>query len=405
MEVQNQMKNSLRRAITVTAVAATALSLASLPALASTKKAGNPDPYFTWDTQLKQSATIAGAGSSFAAPLQNAAQAEYQSRDSNATISAYQAVGSGTGETDIVKKLVDWGGSDVPMAQSDINSKEPAGANYSVSQFLQVPIGLGGVGIAYNVPGLSSKVKLNLTAAVLASIYEGKITTWNNSAIEALNKGVKLPDKKIVVVARGDSSGTTYIFTNFLNAAAPSVWTTAPSKSPLVLPSGGLNPQLNGGVANDIASTPGAIGYVEYSYILLNGKLASGTANILNKSGKYVAPSTKSIATAAAADPNVSSTAFSIVNEPGAGAYPIVGYTWAIIWKVSQINDNEGTLLVKYLDWLSHSGTGGAIGGQNIAAEQGYVPLPANIQALATKTLLQCTGGANHAVLLQKSAS
>ena len=123
-------------------------------------------------------------------------------------------------------------------------------------------------------------MKLNLTAAVLANIYEGKITTWNNSAIEALNKGVKLPDKKIVVVARGDSSGTTYIFTNFLNAGAPSVWTTAPSKSPLVLPSGGLNPQLNGGVANDIASTPGAIGYVEYSYILLNGKLASGTANI-----------------------------------------------------------------------------------------------------------------------------
>jgi phosphate transport system substrate-binding protein len=240
---------------------------------------------------------------------------------------------------------------------------------------------------------------------VIAEIYQGKITTWNNAAIQGLNKGVKLPSRKIVVVARGDSSGTTYIFTNWLNAAAPSVWTTAPSKAALVLPSGGLNPQGNGGVANSIAGTAGAIGYVEYSYILLNGKLASGTANILNKSGKFVAPSTKSIAVAAAVNPNVSATSFSIVNEPGAGSYPIVGYTWAIVWKVSQINDNQGTLLVKYLDWLSHSGTGASIGGQNIAAEQGYVPLPANIQALATKSLLQVTGGANHAVLLQKSAS
>jgi phosphate transport system substrate-binding protein len=375
--------------------------MVAVPALAGTRSAKTSgDPYLAADTRLNKAATIGGAGSTFAAPLQNAAQAFYQARNTNATINGYQAVGSGTGESDILKKVVDWGGSDVPMTQTDINSKETSGDKYTVSEFLQVPIGLGGVAIPYNVPGLSAKTTLTLTAAVLAQIYEGSVKYWDSPAIKGLNPNVKLPHIEIVVVARADSSGTTYIFTNFLRSAAPAVWTTPPSKTPLTLPAGGIAGSGNAGVAADIENTPNSIGYVEYSYVLLNTSLLKGVAAIVNRAGQALLPSTASIAAAAAAKPDVTATNFPIVWQPGKATYPIAGYTWAVIWKQNQTNDAEGTLLVKYLDWLSHSGAvNGTTGGQDVAALQGYVPLPANIQALARTTLLEVTGSKGQVLL------
>ena len=387
-----RIHRTVRLALTTAAVAVTALSMVAVPALAGTRSAKTSgDPYLAADTRLNKSATIGGAGSTFAAPLQNAAQAAYEARTPNATINGYQAVGSGTGESDILKKVVDWGGTDVPMAQSDINKDEPAGTDYTTADFLQIPIGLGGVAIPFNVPGLSVK-KLVLTASVLANIYLGKITQWNSGAIQALNPKVKLPKTRIIVVARGDSSGTTYIFTNFLHAAAPSIWTTLASKTPLALPTDGIAGNGNAGVAADIENTPDSIGYVEFSYLLLNPGLLKGVAAIINKAGKAIVPSINGIALAAASKPDISSTAFSIVYAPGAETYPIAGYTWAIIWKNQTTSLAEGTLLVKYLDWLSHSGSiDGITAGQDVAALQGYVPLPTNVQALARTTLFQCT--------------
>ncbi len=387
------MKRTVRLGFATTAVVFSAIALAAVSALpgagASTKSVS--DPYLAADVQLSTPATIGGAGSTFQAPLENAAQALYQARNTNATINGYQAVGSGTGEADIIKKLVDWGGTDVPMAQSDINKDEPTGTDYTTADFLQIPIGLGGVAIPFNVPGLSVK-KLVLTASVLANIYLGKITQWNSGAIQALNPKVKLPKTRIIVVARGDSSGTTYIFTNFLHAAAPTVWTTGPAKTALTLPPDGIAGSGNAGVASDIENTPNSIGYVEYSYVLLNPSLLKGVAAIVNKSGDAVTPSIAGISLAAAARPKISATGFSIVFQWGAKTYPIVGYTWAVIWKAQQTSLAEGTLLVKYLDWLSHSGAvDGTTAGQDVAALQGYVPLPANIQALARATLLKCT--------------
>jgi phosphate transport system substrate-binding protein len=180
--------------------------MVAVPALAGTRSAkASGDRYLAADTLLNKSATIGGAGSTFAAPLQNAAQAAYGARTTNATINGYQAVGSGTGESDILKKVVDWGGTDVPMSQTDIYQKEPSGYNIRASAFVEVPIALGGVAIPYNLSGLNSKTSLTLTAQVLAGIYEGHITNWNSSAIQGLNPKVKLPDNKIVVVARADS--------------------------------------------------------------------------------------------------------------------------------------------------------------------------------------------------------
>jgi phosphate transport system substrate-binding protein len=395
-----KMKRTVRLVLTTAVVVTSALSLAAVPGLAGASAAKATDHYLAADTRLNFSATISGAGSTFAAPLENAAQALYQARTANATLNGYQAVGSGTGETDLLKGLVDWGGSDVPLAQSDINKDEPSGSHFTVGQFLQIPIGLGGVAIPYNVPGLKAGTTLTMTASLLGWIYEGKITRWNSSKIKALNPKIKLPNAKIVVVARGDSSGTTYIFTNFLHVAAPNVWKTSPSKTALTLPNGGIAGAGNAGVAADVQNTKNSIGYVEYSYLLLNPSLLRGVAAIINKSRKAVLPSIAGIALAAAARPKVSSTAFSIVYEPGLKSYPIAGYTWAIIFKSNRTNDHEGTLLVKYLDWLSHSGAvNGTVAGQEVAALQGYVPLPAKIQVLARTTLLKCHGSHDQTLL------
>ena len=301
-----------------------------------------------------------GAGSTFAAPLQNAAQALYQARNINASINGYQGVGSGTGETDILKKVVDWGGSDVPMSQADINSKEPSGDNYTVSQFLQVPIGLGGVAIPYHVPGLTAKTTLTLTAAVLANIYLGHIKYWNSPAIKALNPKVSLPHNQIVVVARADSSGTTYIFTDFLRREGYDGVANFGLEDPVdAARRGGSRAAGTRGSRADVENTPNSIGYVEYSYVLLNPSLLKGVATIVNieerqRGGTSVDSRYRGPAAAAKAD--VTATNFSIVWQPGKTTYPIAGYTWAIIWKQNQTIDAEGTLLVKYLDWLSHSG-------------------------------------------------
>ncbi|MFZ2056147.1 MAG: phosphate ABC transporter substrate-binding protein PstS [Acidimicrobiales bacterium] len=399
-----RMHRTVRLVLATTAVVVTALSLVAVPALAGTRSAKTPkDWYLAADTRLTTPATIGGAGSTFAAPLQNAAQVFYQTRTNNASINGYQAVGSGTGESDVIKKLVDWGGTDVPMSQGDISKNEPSGDKYTPTDFLQVPIALGGVAIPYNVPGLTAKTTLTLTAKVLAEIYMGDVKWWNSAAIKALNPKVKLPHNKIVVVARGDSSGTTYIFTNFLYNAVPTLWTTRPSKAALTLPSGGIAGSGNAGVAADVENTPNSIGYVEYSYVLLNPGLLKGVAAIVNREGKALTPSTASIAAAAAAKPDISATNFYIVWMPRKAAYPIAGYTWAIVWKHNQTSDAEGTLLVKYLDWLSHSGAvNRTTAGQDVAALQGYVPLPANIQALARTTLLKVVGSHGQ-VLLTKT--
>ena len=215
------------------------------------------------------------------------------------------------------------------------------------------------------------------------------------------------------------SSGTSYIFTNFLATSTKSTvgkgpWPYAPTKSEISTyastPSYAVAAAHNGGVAAAVASTKDSIGYIEYSYILLNKKLAGSVADILNGDGKYLAPSVKGIQADAALFPHVSATNFAIVFGKSATAYPIAGYTWAVVWKQQNATDTDtssnsvaattGTLLVKYLDWLSHTGTKSTgIAGQDIAAEDGYVALPTNVQSLATSTLLLVTSSTNKKLL------
>ena len=215
---------------------------------------------------------------------------------------------------------------------------------------------------------------------MIARIFLGQITNWRDPAIAALNPKVDLPNQGINVVHRSDSSGTTYIFSNYL-ASVDSTWASKVGIGKTLDWPVGVGAQGNPGVATAVGQTPYSIGYVERSYSA--GPLLDFAA-IRNRAGLYSVPYAASIAAAAAQKPNISATNFSIVNEPGPNSYPISGYSWALVY-VHQPNQNIGTALVNLIEWLTHDG-------QAYAASIGYVALPKNIQALAHSSLDQVIG-------------
>jgi phosphate transport system substrate-binding protein len=311
-------------------------------------------------------ATLTGAGSTFDQPLFARQFYDYNRANSKVTTN-YAAVGSGTGETEILAGSVNFGASDVP---------EPAGTTGSGGAILQVPVVLGGIAMAYNEPCLGAHTRL--TGTQITQIFAGKITDWNtiNNACPA--------GSNIVPVHRSDSSGTTNAFTHYMNAVDPTDWTSPNVGKTSAGWVGGLGGNGNAGVAGDVAGTPGSIGYVELAYALQSGL---NYAAVQNSSGAFILPSESSVAADAADFPNVSPTNYLIVNGPGAGSYPISTYSWVIVFQ-KQSNTNNGIALGKMLNWMATTG-------QSDAAAIGYVALPPNIQALATSTikLMQNSGG------------
>lgn len=311
---------------------------------------------------------IVGAGSTFDFPFFSKAFYEYGDKHPDVTVN-YQSIGSGGGIQQFTAKTVDFGASDVPM-----NAAELARAGGPV---LQIPITLGGAGVAYNLPGIEKG--LHLTREVIADIYLGKITKWNDPAIVSLNPGMKLPDMAITVVHRSDGSGTTYIFTDFLSNVSPEwkskVGTNKDVQWPAPSSVGGKG---NEGVAGLVKQTPGSIGYVELAYLLENNM---AYAQIQNKAGTYVYPSVDTVAAAAATKPSVSATDFSIVDAACAQCYPISGYSWVMLYK-SPADPARGKLLKEIMTWL-------ATEAQPIAKTVDYVPLPDNVQKQALNVLGQ----------------
>lgn len=314
--------------------------------------------------------TLTGAGSTFDQPFFTRAFYEYHKVNSKVTVN-YASIGSGGGIAQFQANTVNFGASDVPMTASE----EAAAKGGKV---LQIPVDLGGEAISYHVSGLAKG--LHLTGSVIADIYLGKVTTWNNPEIAHLNPGVKLPDEKITVVHRSDGSGTTYIFTNYLSEVS-SAWAKGPGTGKSVDWPVGLGGKGNEGVAGLVQQTPGAIGYVELAYALQNNFTY---AQVQNADGVWIYPTLQSVAAAAAQKPNVSAQDFSIVNQHGAGSYPIAGYSWALVY-AKQTKASVAETLAKVLDWLTHTP------GQDQAAALDYVPLPANVQALARRTIQQIT--------------
>ncbi len=325
--------------------------------------------------------TVQAAGSTFVQPFFTKAFFEYNTLNPGVQVN-YSGVGSGTGITDFESGTVDFAASDVPMSSSDL-AKVPAASG----PVIQVPDTLGGVSVSYNLPGVTKRIKLD--GVTLAGIFDGTIKTWDASQIKALNPGVTLPSNAIVPEVRADSSGTTYIFSNYLMSAAPTAWTLGASKT-IAWPASATQTPKNSGVAASIKSTPYSIGYIELAYAIQNNFTY---AAVKNAAGVYVVPSPASVAADADQKVNVSPTDFSIVNEPGAASYPISGYSWAILLE-KQKSATTGAQVVKVLDWTTHTG-----GGQALAAGLDYVVLPPAVQNQVRTALLTVTGPSGQVLL------
>ena len=320
--------------------------------------------------------TLTGAGSTYVAPFFALAFARYHQQHPAVTVT-YSPVGSSAGIAAISARQVDFGASDVPM-----NASELAAAKGG--RVTQVPDALGAEGVAYNLD-LPAGARLHLTGPVLARIFLGQITRWDDPAITALNPGITLPPAPITVVHRSDGSGTTYIFSNYLSSVDPA-WAAKVGAGKTLHWPVGEGAEGNGSVTSTVFRTPFSIGYVEQAY---SQGLVLPFAEIRNQAGNYVLPSTQTIAAAAAQKPAITPADFSIVNQPGASSYPISGYSWALFY-TRQPSQATGQDLVTMLDWLTHDG-------QAYAAANLYVPLPAQVRQLAHTMLGQVTGpGGTH---------
>jgi phosphate transport system substrate-binding protein len=329
-----------------------------------------------------------GAGSTFDQPLFTRAFYVYHQKHSNVTVN-YASIGSGGGEAQFEAKTVNFGASDVPMLAADL-AKVPA----SAGPVIQVPVALGGVAIGYNLPGVPTG--LHITPSVLAGIFLGQITHWNDPALKALNPKANLPSESITVVHRADASGTSYIFTNYMADVSPT-WSTKVGIAKSVSWPVGIGGQGNEGVAGTISGTPGSIGYVELAYVLTTHMQDFA---LQNPKGTFVLPTKKSVAAEAALHPHVSATQFSITDLGGSKtAYPISGYSWGLIYR-NQSSAATGTALVDLFYWLSQDK-----GGQLAAAALNYVPLPKPLETLATSELAKVVGPSGAKLLPTKSAA
>ncbi|HEV7991891.1 MAG TPA: phosphate ABC transporter substrate-binding protein PstS [Gemmatimonadaceae bacterium] len=311
---------------------------------------------------------LTGAGATFPFPIYSKWFSDYASK-TNVKIN-YQSIGSGGGIRQLSERTVDFGATDAPMSDAEL-------AKAKGGPVLHIPTVLGAVVVTYNVPGLAKSLRLD--GPTLADVFLGRITKWNDARIAALNPGVKLPATDILVVHRSDGSGTSYVFTDYLAAVSPA-WAAKPGKGKEVQWPVGLGGKGNEGVAGTVKQTPGSIGYVELAYAKQN-KLAY--ADIRNAKGQFVTPSiaavTAAAAGAAASLPANTDYRVSIVNAPGAGAYPISSFTWLLVYR-NQTDAVKGRKLLDFVRWALTSG-------EKSAAALDYAPLPPSMAKQLLKHL------------------
>src|SRR5438552_7147576 len=304
-------------------------------------------------------ASLIGTGATFPAPFYDAARFAYNQKFSQVTIN-YNALGSGAGISQLTKKVVDFGASDVPMNASELTA---AGGSDKV---VQIAPTLGTESLAYNLSGVANG-QLKLTPKTIAGIFLGSIKNWKDPAIAADNNGVALPNQAISVVHRSDGSGTTYIFTDYLSTVSAD-WKSKVGKGKSVSWPVGQGAKGNEAVATTIKQTPGAIGYVELAYVLQTGMTQ---ASLKNKAGNFVIPSEAGATAAAKQFPDVTPAQFSIVNAPGKDSAPITGYSWLMVYK-DQADKTKGTATVDMLYWL-------VTDGQQYGSNTHYAKLPSNM--------------------------
>jgi phosphate transport system substrate-binding protein len=315
---------------------------------------------------LAAATQINGAGATFPAPIYTKWFSEYNKMHGDVQIN-YQPVGSGAGIRQITAGTVFFGASDGPMTQDQLLA--------APGKILHFPTVLGGVVPVYNIPGVSQELKF--TGPVLANIFLGTITKWNDAQITKLNPGVNLPGTDIVVVHRSDGSGTTYIWCDYLSKVSPDYKKRVGVNTAVNWPTG-VGGKGSEGVTGLVSQTPGALGYVELTYALQN-KISFGT--VQNAGGQFVKASIESVTAAAAEAVKAMPADFrvSITNAPGASSYPISSFTWLLLYQ-SPKDKAQGKVMNDFVKWALTDG-------QKFASDLGYAPLPKEIVDLELKAL------------------
>jgi phosphate transport system substrate-binding protein len=357
-----------RRPVMTAGLAVVALALAACSSSSSTPPSTSTSGSSSGGgTAL--SGTLNGSGSSFQTVFQQQAISSFKSVQPGITVN-YGSGGSGKGRTDLASGVVNFAGSDSPIPAADL-------PNFNGKKVLYFPVIIGPITLSYNLSGVSN---LKLSPTVIANIFQAKITKWNDPAITAINPGVSLPSTAITLAVRADSSGTTQNFSLFLKTAVPSVWKLG-SSSTIKWPSAAQAASGNGGVAQIIHQTPGAIGYVDYA----DAKAAGLTfASVLNESGAYVAPSTAAASAAAAGVTVAPDLTFHAVWASGASSYPITYQSWVLVY-ATQPNASDAAMLKAYIGYLLGAG-------QQLLPTLGYAPLPASLDQMAVAQLSQISG-------------
>jgi len=325
---------------------------------------GDAENAGTPNAPVKNAITLNGAGASFPAPVYQLWTYAY-TQSGKATVN-YQSLGSGAGLSQIKAGTVDFAGTDSPLTAEQ----------QAETGLVQFPMLTGGVVVIVNVPGVKSG-ELKLSRAVLSDIFLGRITNWNDPAIAKINPGVRLPkDLKITVVRRSDSSGTTFIFTDYLSKISGE-WKNAIGAGSSVKWPVGIGGQKNPGVCNNVAKSRGSIGYTEYTYAV-EAKL--NCVQLENRAGTFIAPTAKSFAASAAnADwKNAPGFLMMLTDQPGAESWPITGVTYILIRKDADAGTQAA--LKDYFNWCFTEGA-------SSAARLNYVPIPENVVSLIREKL------------------
>ncbi|GMT45906.1 MAG: phosphate-binding protein [bacterium] len=334
----------------------------------------NPSSTSSKKTTKTKSATanisLAGAGSTFAAPFYKTAFRKYF-KQTGIPVS-YGVIGSGAGIRSLRDKVVDFGASDAFLSNAEM-AKMPA-------PIVHIPMVSGAVVIAFNLPGIET---MKLTPEVLTKIFMGKITNWNNAELKKLNPGVKFPNLAIIVVHRSDGSGTTYIFSDYMSKISPEWKAQVGTGKSLKWPTG-MGAKGNPGVAGTISQTVGAVGYIGSEYAFAQ-KISF--AQLRNKAGNFIQPSIASVSAAGKGE-IPADTRVMLTNSSAPDAYPISGFTWIILYKEQNYNHRsfaKAQANLQMLSWLVNPEA------QAIAKEINYAPLPEKVVKLAQNILYTVT--------------
>ena len=336
--------------------------------------------YLSQPANGNETISLNGAGATFPVPLLDAMITEYENNVKSNILISYEGIGSGGGISALQAKTVDFAGSDAPMSAAEM-AEAP--------NTLHIPETVGAVTVAYNIPDIATG--LHLTGQIIADIFQGKITNWNDVAIQNINPAVTLPDHEIVVAHRSDGSGTTFIFTGYLSVVSTD-WDQALGQGKTVEWPVGLGGNGNSGVAGIVQGTEYSIGYVELAYALENDM---AVAAIQNPAGNFVSPSLDSTTEAVASKASQGLPAgdeswsnVNVLNAPGEQAYPIVSFTYILVYKelnvINGMTESKATALVQFLWWMVHDG-------QQLGPALEYAPLPSNVVSIDEASIQSIT--------------